>query len=51
MTGTDTDVGKTTVAAWICRQIGVPYWKPIQTGNMRDSETIKILSPHTKIID
>ncbi|MDR1233028.1 MAG: dethiobiotin synthase [Puniceicoccales bacterium] len=51
MTGTDTDVGKTTVAAWICQQIGVAYWKPIQTGNMRDSETIKILSPHTKIID
>ncbi|MDR2628632.1 MAG: dethiobiotin synthase [Puniceicoccales bacterium] len=51
MTGTDTNVGKTTVAAWICQQVGVAYWKPIQTGNMRDSEIVKILSPHTQIID
>ncbi|MDR2776472.1 MAG: dethiobiotin synthase [Puniceicoccales bacterium] len=51
VTGTDTDVGKTTVAAWICQQVGVAYWKPIQTGNMRDSETIKTFSPRTKIID
>ncbi|MDR0742479.1 MAG: dethiobiotin synthase [Puniceicoccales bacterium] len=51
VTGTDTDVGKTTVAAWICQQVKVAYWKPIQTGNVRDSETVKILSPHTKIID
>jgi dethiobiotin synthase len=51
VTGTDTNVGKTTVAAWICQQVGVAYWKPIQTGNMRDSEIVKILSPHTQIID
>jgi dethiobiotin synthase len=52
VTGTDTDVGKTTVAAWICQWVKVAaYWKPIQTGNMRDSETVKILSPNTKIIE
>jgi dethiobiotin synthase len=51
VTGTGTDVGKTTVAAWICQQVGVAYWKPIQTGNMWDSETVKILSPDTKIIE
>jgi dethiobiotin synthase len=51
VTGTDTDVGKTTIAVWICRWVGVAYWKPIQTGNTRDSETVKTLSPHTKIID
>ncbi|MDR1528259.1 MAG: dethiobiotin synthase [Puniceicoccales bacterium] len=51
VTGTDTDVGKTTVAAWICQRVGVAYWKPIQTGNMRDSETVKTISPHTQIIE
>ena len=30
--GTDTDVGKTTVSAWICYHTKYPYWKPVQTG-------------------
>jgi dethiobiotin synthase len=50
VTGTDTDVGKTTIAAWICQHVGAAYWKPIQTGNTLDSETVKNLSPHTKIM-
>lgn len=31
--GTDTDVGKTTVSAWICLHTKYCYWKPIQTGS------------------
>jgi dethiobiotin synthase len=50
VTGTDTDVGKTTIAAWICQHIDATYWKPIQTGNTWDSESVKSLSPRTKII-
>jgi dethiobiotin synthetase len=30
--GTDTDVGKTTVSAWICLHSKYSYWKPLQTG-------------------
>ena len=30
--GTDTDVGKTTVSAWICFHTKCHYWKPVQTG-------------------
>lgn len=32
VTGTDTGVGKTVASAWLCRQMGASYWKPIQTG-------------------
>ncbi len=29
VTGTDTDVGKTLVSAWLLTQIEASYWKPI----------------------
>ena len=32
ITGTDTGVGKTTVAALLCAAVNAIYWKPIQTG-------------------
>lgn len=32
ITGTDTGVGKTTVAALLCAALDAIYWKPIQTG-------------------
>jgi dethiobiotin synthetase/malonyl-CoA O-methyltransferase len=52
VTGTDTGVGKTIVSAWICRQSGASYWKPIQTGSGSDSDrkTVKQLSEKTSII-
>jgi dethiobiotin synthetase/malonyl-CoA O-methyltransferase len=50
VTGTDTDIGKTIISAWICRHTNANYWKPIQTGNDSDKEVIAKLSPHTKII-
>ncbi len=32
VTGTDTDVGKTVVSAWLCRQFNLDYFKPVQAG-------------------
>lgn len=32
ITGTDTDVGKTVVAAWAMLHLGASYWKPVQAG-------------------
>ncbi|MDR2794716.1 MAG: dethiobiotin synthase [Holosporaceae bacterium] len=50
VTGTDTNVGKTVVSAWICRHTNANYWKPIQTGNDSDKNSVAEFSPHTKII-
>ncbi|MDR0581288.1 MAG: dethiobiotin synthase [Holosporaceae bacterium] len=50
VTGTDTDVGKTIVSAWICMHTRAGYWKPIQTWNDSDKDIIAKLSPSTKII-
>lgn len=33
ITGTDTDVGKTLIASWLCIKTGSTYYKPIQTGS------------------
>ena len=30
--GTDTDVGKTVVSAWLMQGLGAHYWKPVQSG-------------------
>jgi malonyl-CoA O-methyltransferase len=37
VTGTDTGVGKTLVAACLARRLGADYWKPAQTG-MQDGD-------------
>lgn len=37
VTGTDTDVGKTVVCAWLMRSLDGEYWKPVQAG--MDGET------------
>jgi malonyl-CoA O-methyltransferase len=37
VTGTDTDVGKTVVSAWLVRALDADYWKPVQAG--LDGET------------
>lgn len=46
VTGTDTDVGKTVVAAWLVRGWQADYWKPVQTGTIesRDAETVRHLA-------
>ncbi len=46
VTGTDTDVGKTVVAAWLVARLGACYWKPVQAGTHpeTDSETVRRLT-------
>lgn len=44
ITGTDTNIGKTTVSSWLCLHSGYDYFKPIQTGSIegRDSEIVEM---------
>ncbi len=46
VTGTDTGVGKTVVAAGLTKALGAQYWKPVQAGlkDITDSETIATLT-------
>ena len=46
VTGTDTNVGKTVVAAWLVQRLGACYWKPVQAGNHpeTDSEIVRRLT-------
>jgi dethiobiotin synthetase len=38
ITGTDTNVGKTVLAATLCAALGRKYWKPVQTGTVEDTD-------------
>ena len=42
ITGIGTDVGKTVVSAIICEALQATYWKPIQAGDLENSDSIKI---------
>ncbi len=46
ITGTDTNIGKTTISSWLCLHSGYSYFKPIQTGAIidRDSNLVSWLS-------
>lgn len=50
VTGTDTDVGKTMVSAWLVRSWGADYWKPVQSGCLSDSDTdsVRRLNPSAR---
>lgn len=50
ITGTDTDAGKTVTSAWICKHTEASYYKPIQTGDDSDADTVAHFSPNTNII-
>ena len=39
VTGTDTDIGKTLVAALLTAGLNAVYWKPVQSGTIQDSDT------------
>jgi dethiobiotin synthetase len=43
ITGTDTGVGKTTVAALLCAALNAIYWKPIQTGTREGTDRATII--------
>ncbi|HET9574013.1 MAG TPA: dethiobiotin synthase, partial [Methyloceanibacter sp.] len=42
VTGTDTDVGKTLVAAWLLTQFDASYWKPVQAGVMPETDSLVV---------
>ena len=39
VTGTDTDVGKTLVSAWLLTHLDASYWKPVQAGIMPETDS------------
>jgi dethiobiotin synthetase len=43
ITGIDTDSGKTVTSAIFCEALDADYWKPVQAGAPRDSDTVKSL--------
>jgi dethiobiotin synthetase len=43
ITGTDTGVGKTTVAALLCAALNAIYWKPIQTGAREGTDRATVI--------
>lgn len=49
VTGIDTDSGKTLASAILCEALQYDYWKPVQAGLPKDSDTVKNLSPQTTI--
>jgi dethiobiotin synthetase len=46
VTGTDTDVGKTTISKWLCFHLGLSYYKPIQTGSIEvmDQQSVQLFT-------
>lgn len=51
VTGTDTNVGKTWVSAWLTKSWGAGYWKPVQSGTIegRDADLVKAVAPQATI--
>lgn len=47
VTGIDTDSGKTLVSAILCEALEADYWKPVQAGLPKDSDTVKALISNT----
>jgi len=50
ITGIGTEIGKTIASAVFVKYLNAYYWKPIQTGQDSDSETIASLVSNPKII-
>ena len=42
ITGIGTDVGKTIVSSILAQALRASYWKPIQAGDLENSDTIKV---------
>ena len=50
VTGIGTDVGKTVVSAVLVEALSADYWKPVQCGFPRDTETVsKLISNQTSV--
>lgn len=39
ITGTDTNIGKTLISAWLCLHTNAAYFKPIQTGSLEGTDS------------
>lgn len=42
ITGIGTDVGKTVVSAVLVEKLKCDYWKPVQSGDLHNSDTMKV---------
>ncbi len=42
VTGIGTEIGKTMVSAFLVEKLKADYWKPIQSGDLDNSDTIKV---------
>jgi dethiobiotin synthetase len=42
VTGIGTDVGKTVVSAILTEALEADYWKPVQAGDLDNSDSIKV---------
>jgi dethiobiotin synthase len=42
VTGTDTDVGKTLVSAWLLTHLDASYWKPVQAGVLPETDSARV---------
>lgn len=51
VTSIDTNIGKTVVSSIVCKALNFSYWKPIQSGDLQDTDSHKIgkFSPSTFI--
>lgn len=48
VTAIDTDSGKTLISAVLCEMLQADYWKPVQAGLPRDSDTVQSLVSNSK---
>lgn len=44
VTGIDTGIGKTIVSAILVEKLKADYWKPVQSGDLEQSDTMKVRS-------
>lgn len=44
ITGIGTDVGKTIISAILVEKLQADYWKPVQSGDLENSDTMKVRS-------
>jgi dethiobiotin synthetase/malonyl-CoA O-methyltransferase len=51
VSGTDTNVGKSWVAAWAVKSWGAGYWKPVQSGTSEgwDADLVRQVAPEARI--
>lgn len=42
VTGIGTEIGKTVAAAILVEALGADYWKPVQAGDLDDTDTMKV---------